>query len=141
VARAVLQRVLPGIDPFAVPLDPVPAQARWRAPLQHRRLGVGATPDVLVTRRGWLVPSWDVVPHARTQSVRVTQGPWQRTLGLASMHVDSTPGPVRITALHRAAGDARSLAAAQADRARAARTSEPVAPRPAPIDGDQPDLG
>lgn len=141
VARAVLQRVLPGIDPFAVPLDPVPVQARWRAPLQHRRLGVGATPDVLVTRRGWLVPSWDVVPHARTQSVRVTQGPWQRRLGLASTHVDSTPGPVRITALHRSATDARSLADAQADRARAARTGERVTPRPAPIDGERPDVG
>ena len=47
---------------------------------------------MFITRSGRITERWDVVPHARTQSVRVTQGPWQRSLGLASMHVDSTPG-------------------------------------------------
>jgi len=117
----VLHRVLPGVDPFAVPLEPVPASARWRAPLQWRQLGVGATPRVLVARSGWVIPTWDVVPHARTQSVRLTQGPWQRRLGLASVHVDSTPGPVRVAALHRDVGSVRELVNAQADRARLAR--------------------
>jgi putative membrane protein len=121
VARAVLQRVLPGVDPFAVPLAPAPTSARWRAPLQFRQLGVGASPAVFIARRGWLVPQWDVVPHARTQSVRVTQGPWQRRLGIASVHVDSTPGPVSITALHQDASTARALAADQAWRAGVAR--------------------
>jgi putative membrane protein len=121
LARIVLHRVLPGVDALGVELAEVPRSARWRSPLQWKQLGVGATSRVLVTRRGWLVPKWDVVPHARTQSVRVTQGPWQRRLGLASMHIDSTPGPVRITALHRAADQVRALADAQADRARQAR--------------------
>ena len=67
------------------------------------------------------MPKWDVVPHARTQSVRLTQGPWQRRCGLASVHIDSTPGPVRITALHRSVEDVRALVHAQADRARLAR--------------------
>jgi len=121
VAQLVLRRVLPGVDPFSVPVEPVPSSARWRAPLQWRQLAVGATPMVLVARSGWLIPTWDVVPHARTQSVRLTQGPWQRWLDLASVHVDSTPGPVRVTAHHRDAGTARLLADAQADRARLAR--------------------
>jgi putative membrane protein len=121
IAQMVLHRVLPGVDPFVVPLEPVPASARWRAPLQWRQLGVGATPRVLVTRRGWVIPTWDVVPHARTQSVRLTQGPWQRRLGLASVHVDSTPGPVRVTALHRDVASVRALVNEQADRARLAR--------------------
>ena len=56
------------------------------------------------------------MPHARTQSVRVTQGPWQRSLGLASMHVDSTPGAVKITGHHRDAVEARRLAQEQAAR-------------------------
>ena len=121
IAQMVLHRVLPGVDPFAVDLDPAPASSRWRAPLQWRQLGAGASAKVLVTRSGWLIPKWDVVPHARTQSVRLTQGPWQRRLGLASVHVDSTPGPVRVTAHHRDALSARLLADAQADRARLAR--------------------
>lgn len=126
VATAVLREVLPESDPFKVELFPVPGRAKWRAPLQGRRLAAGADADVFVVRHGWLVPTWDVVPHARTQSVRVTQGPWQRRLRLASVHVDSTPGPVRIEAAHRSAEDGRALADAQADRARAARaTSRP----------------
>ncbi len=121
VARAVLHRVLPGVDPFAVMLERAPAAARWRAPLQHKNLGVGSTSSVFVTRRGWLVPRWDVVPHARTQSVRVVQGPWQRRLGVASIHVDSTPGPVSIVALHQEASRAREIGQAQAKRAGLAR--------------------
>lgn len=121
IAQMVLHRVLPGVDPFAIPMQAVPASARWRAPLQCRQLGVGATPRVLVTRSGWLIPKWDVVPHARTQSVRLTQGPWQRRLGLASVHVDSTPGPVRVKALHRDVASVRELVNAQSDRARLAR--------------------
>jgi len=148
VARAVLQRVLPGVDPFAVALTPAAPGARWRAPLQHRQLGAGATPSVFVTRRGWLVPQWDVVPHARTQSVRVVQGPWQRSLGLASVHVDSTPGPVSIIALHQDAAAARLLAHDQAARAGLARRlagpgqpeSQVVAPTPDPAAGGGSDL-
>lgn len=148
VARAVLQRVLPGVDPFAVALTPAAPGARWRAPLQHKQLGAGATPSVFVTRRGWLVPQWDVVPHARTQSVRVVQGPWQRSLGLASVHVDSTPGPVSIIALHQDAAAARLLAHDQAARAGLARRlagpgqpeSQVVAPTPDPAAGGGSDL-
>lgn len=144
VARVVLQRVLPGVDPFAVPMTPAPASARWRAPLQFRQLGVGASASVFVARRGWLVPQWDVVPHARTQSVRVTQGPWQRRLGVASVHVDSTPGPVAITALHQDASTVRVMAAEQAWRAGVARrlagpgqpeSPAAVVPAPAAPDG------
>jgi putative membrane protein len=121
IALTVLQRVLPDVDLSRVVLEPAPPRARWRAPLQWRLLGVGASDRVLVTRRGWLVPKWDVVPHARTQSVRLTQGPWQRRLGLASMHIDSTPGPVRVIAMHRSEAEVRGLVDAQADRARLAR--------------------
>jgi putative membrane protein len=121
VARSVLARVLPGVDPLDVPLAPAPPRARWRSPLQRRRLAVGHDEQVIVVRHGWLVPTWDVVPHARTQSVRVTQGPWQRRLRLASVHVDSTPGPVRITAAQRPADEARRLAEEQISLARSAR--------------------
>ena len=125
IARAVVAEVLPGTDPFSVPLQSVPRAARWRAPLQFARLAAGSDDSVFVARHGWLVPTWDVVPHVRTQSVRVTQGPWQRRLGLASVHVDSTPGPVKVTAAQRSASSARGWAQDQADRATSARALAP----------------
>jgi putative membrane protein len=123
LARWVIAQVLPGTDPLTVPVVEVPRRARWRAPLQRRRLATGSDERIFVARHGWLVPTWDAVPHARTQSVRVTQGAWQRQLRLASVHVDSTPGPVRIKAAQRDEREARAIAEAQADRARLARAS------------------
>jgi putative membrane protein len=121
VVRLLLTRVLPGVDIDAVVLVSAPPAARWRAPLQFKQLAAGSDPAVFVCRSGWLTRYIDVVPHARTQSVRVTQGPWQRRLGLATTHVDSTPGPVRPHAVHRDAIDARLLAEAQASLATRAR--------------------
>ncbi len=124
VALDIVSRVLPGVDLRAIPLDPAPQRSRRRAWIQWSRLAVGHDEQVFVARRGRVVQRWDVIPHARTQSVRVTQGLWERALGLASMHVDSTPGAVTISALHRDAGDARRLAEAQSERAAAARARD-----------------
>jgi putative membrane protein len=124
VALAIVGRVLPGVDIMSIPLIPAPERARKRAWIQWRQLAVGWTDEVFVSRGGRIVERWEVVPHARTQSVRVTQGPWQRSLGLASLHVDSTPGAVKITAHHRDAGEVRRIAQEQADRAAAARAAD-----------------
>jgi len=62
------------------------------------------------------------VPLARVQSLRLVQGPWQRRLGLASLHAD-TAGR-RLTggvARHRARGDAEALLAELPGRIRRAR--------------------
>lgn len=120
VAVAVVGQVLPGVDARAVPLVPAPRSAARRAWIQFRQLGVGHDDQVFVTARGRFVHRLAVVPHARCQSVRVTQGPWQRFLGLASMHVDSVPGPVSIVALQRGAAEARQIALDQNGRALAA---------------------
>lgn len=122
VALAVVERVLPGVDARSVPLTPAPPAAARRAWIQFRSLGVGHTDRVFVTERGRFVNRLVVVPHARTQSVRVRQGPWQRRLGLASLYVDSVPGPVSVQALHRGAAEAREWADAQNTRALAALT-------------------
>ena len=124
VALAIVARVLPGVDLGAVPTVPAPERARRRAWIQWRQLAVGWDDEVFITRSGRIVERWDVVPHARTQSVRVTQGPWERALGLASMHVDSTPGVVKVVGLHRDATEARLLAQEQADRAATARAGD-----------------
>ncbi|MCH9815306.1 MAG: PH domain-containing protein [Actinomycetia bacterium] len=125
VALDVVKHVLPGVDLRAISLSPAPARARKRAWIQFGRLGVGHDDRVFVTERGRFVSYLAVVPHARTQSVRVTQGPWERALDLATMHVDSPPGPVLISALYRDAGEARAIAEAQNQRAQAALLSDP----------------
>lgn len=124
-ADAIIGRVLPGVVVPDLQFAPAPAAARRRAWLQFSTLGVAADARVLATRRGFLTRHVAVIPHARTQSVRVTQGPWQRWLGLASVHVDTTPGPVAVVGLHRAAAEARSIAEAQLLRAAAARAAGP----------------
>jgi putative membrane protein len=126
VAISVVNQILPGVDARAIPLTPAPDRARLRAWIQYRSLGVGVDERVFVESRGRFVHRLTVVPHARTQSVRVTQGPWQRRLGLATMHVDSPPGPVRIMALHRDAAEARELAESQSVRGEAAYRRDPT---------------
>jgi putative membrane protein len=79
-------------------------------------------PAALLARRGVLVRELDVVPHARTQSLGLRQGPLQRRLGLASVHQDTTPGPVNASAAHRPAAEARALVDAEVERARVSRS-------------------
>lgn len=124
VALSVVSHVLPNVDLTTIELEPAPARSSKRAWIQHAQLGVGFNDQVFVTKRGRLERRLAVVPHARTQSVRVTQGPWERALRLASMHVDSPPGPVAISALYRDAGEARRLAEQQNKRAQEATTAD-----------------
>jgi putative membrane protein len=98
-----------------------PPASRWVDPLAWRRNGVRVTHEVLLVRRGRLRRRLDVVPHARTQSVAVTQGVLQRALGVASLHVHSTPGPVDPVVPHLQAHAAARLLQDQAVRARRAR--------------------
>ena len=124
VALGLISQVLPGVDIDSIELSGVDARTRRRSPIQWSALAVGWNDKVFVARRGLISRHLSIVPHARTQSVRVTQGPWERALGLASMHVDSTPGPVKVVALHRPAMQARKIADEQAQRARQARLTD-----------------
>ncbi len=121
VARALLQRVLPGVDVEAVERVVAPRQAHWLRPVGWRYLRHGADDRFFVTDAGWLTRRTAVVPHAKMQSVRVTQGPVQRRLGLATVLVDTPIGPVNAAAIHRSSAVARELTEAQAERSRQAR--------------------
>ena len=127
----VLDLVLPPVEGAApgpegargdgVLLQPVPRRARWLAPIAAPRLGVGADARLLAIRDGRLRRELTLVPHERMQSVRLTQGPLQRHLGLATVHVDLPPGSFAAQARHRDQMQARRLVEDQAGRARAAR--------------------
>jgi putative membrane protein len=99
-----------------------PRGARWLDPVSWRRHGFRVTDSALLARRGVLTRELDVVPHERTQSLGIEQGPLQRRLGLVSFVLDSTPGPVRPRVEHLAGAVAAQLMADQADRARVARS-------------------
>jgi putative membrane protein len=122
-AMALLARVLPGVDVLGVPVSGVPRRARWLDPLAWRRLALGADDGVIVARRGLVRHETDVMRHERAQSVRWRQGPLQRRLGLADVHIDTTPGPVHVHAAHRDAGEALAVVEREIVRARAARAS------------------
>lgn len=100
-----------------------PRRARWVDPVGWRRHGVRVTERALVTRSGRFWRSVDVVPHERTQSLGIAQGPVQRKLGLASFVLHSTPGPVAPRVDHLDAGVAAALIDEQAERARNARAT------------------
>nr|WP_269449735.1 PH domain-containing protein [Auraticoccus cholistanensis] len=124
--RTGLAAVLPEVDLDAVELRRSPSSSRWLRWGDWWTLRHGWDDRVVVTRRGWLLDTTAVVPHAKTQSVRITQGPAQRALRLATVHVDTTPGPVTLQVLHVAVEDARTLATGQLQRMRRARAEAPA---------------
>ncbi|HET6698264.1 MAG TPA: PH domain-containing protein [Nocardioidaceae bacterium] len=120
-----VRHLLGGIDPDDVALVPAPRAARWAAPVGWRFLAAGADAAVLVGREGWFTRRTHVVPHARVQSLRLEQGPWQRRLGLADLRVDSPPGPVAVAARHRPAAQVRAMLETERQVSRRARRAAP----------------
>ena len=119
--RALLDLALSGDGPQGGFVTSPPS-ARWLDPLAWRRTGYAVTGRAVLVRRGRLVRRLVVVPHERTQSIGLNQGPLQRRLGLATAALHSTPGPVTPLVPHLTSADAGALLAEQAVRARAARS-------------------
>ncbi|MCG7209545.1 PH domain-containing protein [Streptomyces arenae] len=121
VAESVVARVLAGVT---VPgeLSRPPRRARWCVPLWWRGHGLAVTDAVFAARHGLLRRKLSLVPHAKVQSVRVTQGPWGRLWRLADVHVD-TGANKTVTARLRDAQEAAGLLREQAERSRTGRRS------------------
>jgi putative membrane protein len=120
--RRVVREVI-GADVAALPLAPAPGRARWLAPLRWPRLGFGSDGTVVAASDGWLTRRLLVVPLTRVQSVRVVQGPLQRMLGVATVHVD-TAGALHAVGDLRDAAEAYRLADTLATASRSARAAE-----------------
>lgn len=118
-SRADVQRLLERIlvDPPGDPVRP-PRRVRWKSPLRYRMLGWARTETSVLTRSGRLrrVTCW--VPLEKTQSLRRVQGPVQRRLGLASVHVDTAGRSVHAVLRDR---DTREADAALVELAQLAR--------------------
>ena len=121
----VLARILQGLDLSRIEMHRAPERAKRLRPIGWRYLSYGYDGQVLVTTRGWVSRRTSIVLHHKTQSVRLEQGPLQRRLGLANVHVDTPVGPTDAIALHRDQFEAAQLLEAQAVRAREARRLVP----------------
>ena len=75
-----LGRALPGFDLDGVELHASPNRARWLRWFDFWTLRYGWDDRILITEQGWVTHVRDVVPHAKTQSVLIEQGPLQRAL-------------------------------------------------------------
>lgn len=120
-ALRLVAEVLPDVDVSTLPFESAPRAARWRSPFGWRSLALAITPRVIAARSGRITLRTSIAPHARVQSVRVTQGPWERRLGLASLHADIAPGPVEVVGRHLSEEVVRPLAQEESDLMRRAR--------------------
>ncbi|MFE1314482.1 PH domain-containing protein [Streptomyces sp. NPDC058755] len=119
VAESVIARILPGVT---VPesLSRPPRRAGRCVPVWWRGHGLAVTEAVFAARHGLLRRRLSLVPHAKVQSVRLTQGPWERLWRLADVHVD-TGADKTVTARLRDAEGAALLLRDQAERSRTGR--------------------
>ncbi|MEU6765420.1 PH domain-containing protein [Streptomyces sp. NPDC046853] len=121
VAESVIARILPGVRvPAPAELIRPPARAAWCLPVWWKGYGLAVTDTVFAARHGLLRRRLSLVPHAKVQSVRLTQGPWERFKGVADVEVD-TGANKTVTARLRPAQEAVALLQSQADRSRTGR--------------------
>ncbi|OXY93752.1 PH domain-containing protein [Streptomyces diastatochromogenes] len=119
VAESAIARILPGVT-VPASLSRPPRRAGWCVPVWWRGHGLAVTEAVFAARHGLLRRRLSLVPHAKVQSVRLTQGPWGRLWRLADVHVD-TGADKTVTARLRDAEEAARLLRAQAERSRTGR--------------------
>ena len=119
--RTALAHIWPGVSLEAITLQTAPKRARWLRPVGWRYLRFGYDDQVAISESGWMSQTRTIIPHARTQSVSIDQGPLQRRLHLADVAIHSTPGPVNFRARHLDESVARAYALSQLERARDAR--------------------
>lgn len=104
-----------------------PRRVRWKSPFRYRALSWGRSETCVATTSGRLrrVTCW--VPLEKVQSLRHVQGPVQRRLDLASVHVDTAGRAVHATLRDRDAAEAARALAELTDLARAARKKPALA--------------
>jgi putative membrane protein len=131
LVEELLDRLVPDRPRFGTP---APGRARWKSPLRYRMLGVGRTSTCVATSSGRLrrITCW--VPLEKAQSFRHVQGPVQRRMRLATVHVDTAGRGVRAALRDRDVAEAAREIEELPELARVARRRYAAA-RPASAPG------
>ena len=116
LAAAIIAELIPGtlIEPEV--RTAAPSRSWIFAPIGWRYRWAGADTAAFIASQGWVERTTSLVPHHKTQSVELRQGPLQRRRGVATVEVHSPPGPVDADASHLDAAAARSMWEQQLDR-------------------------
>jgi putative membrane protein len=118
LALALLGRILPDTPEARLP---PPRRSRLKSPLRYRYLSWGRTDSCLVTTSGRVARTTDWVPLVKVQSLRLVQGPVQRRLRLATIHVDTAGRNVHAALRDRDVEEADAVLAELVELARVAR--------------------
>ncbi len=105
-ASRLLALLLPDAPPDR---EPPPSRARLKSPLRFHNLSWGRTETCAVSTTGRVarITSW--VPLTKVQSLRLVQGPLQRRLRLATIHLDTAGRTVHAALSDRDAGESARL--------------------------------
>jgi putative membrane protein len=121
-ATWLLQRVLPGASVVPPPGSAAPHRAMVRAPFAYHLLAFWHDRGRhALARTGRVCPKVVVVPLEKVQSIRLRQGPAQRWLRLATVHIDTAGRGWQARAECRDAAEAEALLWGLTDLAREAR--------------------
>jgi putative membrane protein len=120
-ADRLLSLVLPEAAVRAPAGSIAPGRARWRAPLLRHNLHAWYDGTYVVCAGGRLRRIVVVVPLEKVQSVRWSQGPLSRRLGLASVHIDTAGRHFTGDARFRDVEEARTWVAELPELARVRR--------------------
>ena len=127
-SRALVEELLDRLVPDRPAIESrPPRRARWKSPLRYRMLRVGQTSTCVGATSGRLrrVTCW--VPLEKAQSFREVQGPLQRRLRLATVHIDTAGRGVRATLRDRDVTEAAAAVTELPELARLARRRQPDA--------------
>jgi putative membrane protein len=105
-----------------LPSQPAPSRVRWKAPLSYHFLSWSRDDQYVVAARGRVCRQTTWVPLEKVQSIRWVQGPLQRRLGLATVHLDVAGKRVSAKIEDRDAAEALQILGTLPDLARAARS-------------------
>jgi putative membrane protein len=105
-----------------------PERARVKAPLSYHFLAAGHNQAMAVTSTGRVCKKTVYMKLEKLQSVRLTQGPVQRRLSLATVHGDAAGRRAHGAFRDRPADQARELLDELAALGRSARSAEASAP-------------
>lgn len=104
-----------------------PRRDRWLDWITWNRKAAMVTTTMIMIRDGRITHRVSFVPHSRMQSVAIDQGPLERYLKLANVHLHLVPGVVPTWVYHLEESQAERLWELQVRHADMAREKEPPA--------------